>query len=62
MTTRAQKRGYGCLTAIRETPDRLGAKMAEMSPEERVQWLSTGELSDPVLRRLATRRRPKRTA
>ncbi len=62
MTAEAKKKGYNCVTATREIRDRLSAKMAEMSPEERVQWLNTREFSDPVLRRLATGTRQRKTA
>jgi chemotaxis regulatin CheY-phosphate phosphatase CheZ len=62
MTTEANKRAYDCVAATREIRDRLGAKMLKMSPEQRVQWLNTREFSDPVLRRLATRTQPRKTA
>ncbi len=54
MTTKAEK-DYDCVASVREIRDRLSAKMARMSPEERVDWLNTREFSDPLLRRLAAR-------
>ena len=59
MTTKAEK-DYDCVASVREIRDRLSAKMARMSPEERVDWLNTREFSsvqpiNPLLRRLAAR-------
>ncbi len=59
MTTKA-KNDYDCIASVREIRDRLSAKMARMSPEERVQWLSTRDFSDPILRRLATQSKQRK--
>ncbi len=54
MTTKAKK-DYDCVESVREIRDRIGAKMARMSRDERVKWLNTREYSDPILRRFAAR-------
>ena len=55
MTAKAKK-DYDCVGTVRQIRDRIGAKMARMSPDERVKWLNTREYSDPILRRYAAKR------
>ena len=54
MTTKAKK-NYDCVGTVRKIRDRIGAKMARMSRDERVKWLNTREYSDPILRRFAAK-------
>ena len=61
MTTKTKK-DYDCVASVREIRDRLSAKMARMSPEERVEWLNSREFSDPILRRLAARSHKRKSA
>lgn len=55
MTAKAKK-DYDCVGTVRQIRDRIGAKMARMSPDERVKWLNTREYSDPILRRYTAKR------
>ena len=59
MNTTREKKGFDCVKTTREIRDRLSVKLAEMSPEERVQWLNNRDFSDPLLRRLVDRLRPQ---
>ena len=54
MTSKTLK-DYDCVESTREIRDRIGAKMARMSRDERVKWLNTREYSDPILRRYAAK-------
>ena len=54
MTAKALK-DYDCVKSTREIRDRIAAKMARMSRDERVKWLNTREYSDPILRRFAAK-------
>ena len=59
MTTTREKTGFDCVKTTREIRDRLSVELAGMSREDRVQWLNSRDFSDPLLRRLANRRRPR---
>ena len=59
MTIREEK-AFDCVKSVREIRDRISVKMVRMSPEERMEWLSTREFSDPTLRRLAARYQQRR--
>ena len=58
MTTTRDKKGFDCVKSTREIRDRLSVELAGMSPEERVRWLNSRDLSDPLLRRRVNRLRP----
>ena len=60
MTTKAKK-DYDCVETVRKIRDRIGAKMARMSRDERVKWLNTREYSDPILRRFTAKPEEART-
>ena len=55
-TTRAKK-GFDCVKTTREIRDRLSAELDGMSPEDRIQWLNSMDVADPLLRRLVNRLR-----
>ena len=55
MTTTREKKGFDCVKTTREIRDRLSVEVAGMSPEDRVRWLNSRGLSDPLLRRLVNR-------
>ena len=59
MTTTREKTGFDCVKTTREIRDRLSVELAGMSAEDRVQWLNSRDFSDPLLRRLANRLRPR---
>ena len=59
MTTTREKKGFDCVKTTREIRDRLSVEVAGMSPEDRVRWLNSRGLSDPLLRRLVNRLRPQ---
>ena len=59
MTTTREKTDFDCVKTTREIRDRLSVELAGMSPEDRVHWLNGRDFSDPLLRRLANRRRPR---
>ena len=59
MTTTREKKGFDCVKTTREIRDRLSVEVARMFPEDRVRWLNSRGLSDPLLRRLVNRLRPQ---
>lgn len=61
MTTKPRK-DNDCVESAPKIRDRLSTKMARMSPKERVEWLNTREFSDPILRRVATQSKQRKTA
>ena len=46
---------FDCVTAARESRDRISAEIEGMDHEQLVAWLRSHQYSDPVLRRLAER-------
>ena len=54
-----EKQGFDCVKTTREIRDRVSVELAGMSPEDRVQWLNSRDFSDPLLRRIVNRLRPR---
>lgn len=46
-------KSFDCVQSMRETRDKLGAEIADMSYAELAEWLRAHKYADPLLQRLA---------
>ena len=57
MTNETNKKEFDCVRTMREIRDCISAEIAGKAPEELADWFNTHRYSDPVLQRLASRRK-----
>jgi hypothetical protein len=58
MTHDKKRKTFDCVATMRRIRDRISSEIAGKTHDELVHWLHDHDYSDPVLQRLAIRRRP----
>ena len=59
MTEKTKKKDFDCVETMREIRDRVSAEIVGKTSEEIDHWLHAHRYTDPVLRRLASRRKER---
>ena len=62
MTETTNKKEFDCVETMREIRDRVSAELVAKTRDERDHWLHAHRYSDPVLRRLTSRREERKSS